>query len=80
MLALPATRSANASVDIVCYLGTDSLPRCHVLFEFPDFSVCPGFSVVDSLSEDPVPLAFPRDKSGYPVQVQVTRSFKFQPI
>lgn len=47
---------------------------------YPDFSVCPGFSVVDSLSEDSVPLADPRDKSGYPVQIQVTRSFKFQPI
>lgn len=54
-------------------LGTHFLFRSHVLSE------CPRFSLIDFLSEDPLPQLDPRDKSEHPVQVQITRSMKFQP-
>lgn len=44
-------------------LETYFLFSCHVLSE------CPEFSLIDFLSEDPLPQVYPRDKSEHPVQV-----------
>lgn len=66
-------------LDPVTLVGTMWCLGTYFLFRYHVLSECPGFSLIDFLSEDPLPQVDPRDRSEHPVQVQITRSIKFQP-